>query len=550
MKLTVTKTLSVATLAFIITGCGGSSSGGNDKGDLSNSSSSTGTGYYVDSAIEGINYKCGTQTGTTNSDGKFTYELNKECTFSIGNTILRKILKDELSGKKVTIRENNMTIARLLQTLDDDGNASNGINITKNMRTTFDENNISDIADIDSVYSVISDTEGYHGHLVTETETNHHLQTGIKTMLAGKTFYAVTESNSTFLGMPVTTNDTGYVMPFKFNDDLTMLNEDSEDPTPIRLDGNKLIYTSDNNGNYQLIEGKTDKYIKVTTIFVAGSGTVGHMRLYYNKNYAQAYADTIKNSSSNNGSGGTHNGGSTQNGIQSISSEKLAGYTVVAEYKEGVKVMNIKKVSYIFLEGERAIVVIDCFDGSRKVLRDDAYYHENGNHAVLMNPTWDNGDKIALFAPDIETDNGYDKITVGHSDALPYKVTTIVSNSENGINEATVTATGSSSSTSNTNNTVPNVPDPMHHNIGIYNNINQGKAFNGNSQYLSQNSGHVLPSDTPVHCTDYGYTSSDKITEHTSDGVHVVNYSHGQFMCMELDYASAGASGSKSYVTY
>ena len=251
--------------------------------------------------------------------------------------------------------------------------------------------------------------------------------------------------------------------------------------------------------------------------------------------------DFIKGTSS--GTGSSSGGDST---MQSISSEELAGYTVVGEYKDGPKVMNIKKVSYIFLAGERAIVVVDLFDGSRKVLRADVYHHDNGNHAVIMPGefTWDNGDGIQLFVPDIETDGGYDKITLGHSSALPYDVTSIVSNEENGIDETSVTATGSSSSTSG--NTAPNVPDNV--NIGIYNNLNADYAFGGSSHLGA----HVLPSDTAVHCTDYGYTSSDMGVEHTDSdlGTHSISYSHGQFMCLETDYASGGASGSKSYVTY
>jgi len=268
------------------------------------------------------------------------------------------------------------------------------------------------------------------------------------------------------------------------------------------------------------------------------------------KNTMDNFIEKISSDSEGNsaGEGGNTNG----SGLQAISSEELAGYTVVSEYKNGLKALNIKKVNYIFLAGEKAIVVIDLFDGTRKVLRATIYHHDKGNHVVIMpgDFTWDNGDKITSFAPDIETENGYNKITVGHSSALPYKVTAIVSNSENGIDEATVTATGSSSSTQDTNNTAPTVPNPMSHNISIWNNIDQGKAF-GNSNYLSENTAHILPSNTAVHCTDYGYTASDKVSDFTSNlEVHSMAYSHGQFSCMESDYGSSGASGSESYITY
>jgi len=308
MKWSVSKTLSVAMLVFMMAAC-------SDDGDSSGSLPSTGTGHYVDSAVEGVNYTCSTHTGLTGSEGEFTYELNRECTFSIGNTVLRKVLKGDLDTDMFTVIENNITVARLLQTLDNDGNASNGIRITENMRNAFKENNIANVRDIDAIYNAISNTEGYQGHLVTEAQANEHLQETLKTMLAGKTFYGVTEPGGTFLGMPVTTNDTGYVIPFSFNSDLTMINEGTSDATSIRFDGTKLIYTSDNNGSYQLIEGKTEKYIKVTTVYAVGSGTIGHMRLYYNQTDAQAYADAINSSTSGDTTGGSTDGYTTASTI-------------------------------------------------------------------------------------------------------------------------------------------------------------------------------------------------------------------------------------------
>ena len=276
---------SIATVALVsLFGCG------------SGSTSSSFTGYYLDSAIGGVDYACGSLSGVTDTDGKFSYELNKECTFSVGNIVLRKVSKDDLGTNTVTIIENNMTVARLLQTMDNDGDASNGISISKKMRDALTQNARSDTSDINSLYNnIIANIEGYQGHLVTETEAGEHLQATLKTILAGKTFYAVIEPGGTFLGIPVVTNDTGYVIPFSFNDDLTMVNEETEDATSIKFDGNRLTYPDDGSANYQLIKGKTDKYIKVQTIFVAGSGTIGNMRLYFNQKDAQAYADTIKN---------------------------------------------------------------------------------------------------------------------------------------------------------------------------------------------------------------------------------------------------------------
>ncbi len=234
-------------------------------------------------------------------------------------------------------------------------------------------------------------------------------------------------------------------------------------------------------------------------------------------------------------------------GIQEISSEALGGYTVVSEYKSGPKFGNIKKTHYIFLDDKHAIAVFDLFDGSIKVARDNSYTHFDGNNVAFLNPTWDNGDEISTFIPAISTEVGYSKITVGHSTANPYDVTQIVSNEDNGIDEETVTATGGSSSpsTSSGDDSVLN-----NKNLSIYNNIDVAKAF-GSADYLEKNSDNIYESSTPLHCTDYGYSSADIVAEETTAlGTHNMTYMHGTLLCIEVDYAGSSAAGSNNYATY
>ena len=49
----------------ILIGCGGSNGSTNTN---------TGTAYYLDSAVEGVSYKCGIKEGTTDKDGAFKFE--------------------------------------------------------------------------------------------------------------------------------------------------------------------------------------------------------------------------------------------------------------------------------------------------------------------------------------------------------------------------------------------------------------------------------------------------------------------------------------------
>jgi len=86
----------------------------------------------------GVDYECGSQSGTTSKDGKFTFEVGKDCKFSLAGIELKNIHKDQLAdGKKVV--ENNASVASLLQSLDADGNASNGIEITLKIKKAFEE---------------------------------------------------------------------------------------------------------------------------------------------------------------------------------------------------------------------------------------------------------------------------------------------------------------------------------------------------------------------------------------------------------------------------
>ncbi|PWI32609.1 hypothetical protein DI392_14410 [Vibrio albus] len=107
-----------------LVGCGGGSS--------SSSTNTTPYAYYVDAAVAGINYTCGSETGTTDSNGKFFFEEGADCTFSIGSialkTISSTVLEDVASGE--TIQETDTAIAQILQNLDDDGDPTNGIDVS------------------------------------------------------------------------------------------------------------------------------------------------------------------------------------------------------------------------------------------------------------------------------------------------------------------------------------------------------------------------------------------------------------------------------------
>jgi len=133
--------LSVVTAGILMIGCGGGSS---------SLSSSESTGTFVDSAVIGAHYKASSGIeGETDSQGRFKYKRGDKVTFSLGNLILGEATpaNDGLITPK-NIADDNQTVVlmlQLLQSLDSDGNVSNGITIDEDAISLSEEKHISDL---------------------------------------------------------------------------------------------------------------------------------------------------------------------------------------------------------------------------------------------------------------------------------------------------------------------------------------------------------------------------------------------------------------------
>ena len=116
---------------FFLSSCGG---GGGS------SSNPTSTGVFVDSPVINIGYRTETQNGVTNSRGEFKYFPGETVTFFIGDLEFPSVLADErvtpldMADTDDVFHPTVVNIARLLQTLDKDGDASNGITIADSAR--------------------------------------------------------------------------------------------------------------------------------------------------------------------------------------------------------------------------------------------------------------------------------------------------------------------------------------------------------------------------------------------------------------------------------
>ena len=139
MNIIRTARLFALLMTFLLPACGGGG-GSSSGGGSSVGGSSTGTGVFLDSAVEGISYVSGSVSGVTDVNGTFTYEVGNTVTFTIGDIVIGETLGQAVTTPVELVTGSDATyptvvnIARFLQTVDDDGDPTNGIQITGNVR--------------------------------------------------------------------------------------------------------------------------------------------------------------------------------------------------------------------------------------------------------------------------------------------------------------------------------------------------------------------------------------------------------------------------------
>ncbi|WP_316365575.1 hypothetical protein [Candidatus Thiodiazotropha sp. CDECU1] len=176
---------------FLLAACGGGGGGGGS------SNPTTATGVFKDNNVSGITYTSGAQSGTTGSDGSFIYEVGQQVSFNLGNVTLgsatgRSVLTpvDLVAGGSSSSTE-VLNLVRFLLMLDDDGDSSNGINISSAVQTVAENWSAVDFttANLQSeLSSIISDTasaDGTSHTLPNATTARSHLESTLRCVRAG-----------------------------------------------------------------------------------------------------------------------------------------------------------------------------------------------------------------------------------------------------------------------------------------------------------------------------------------------------------------------------
>ncbi|MCM2681334.1 DM13 domain-containing protein [Echinimonas agarilytica] len=167
---------------------------GDNNTDGEGESSGVLTGVFFDAAVEGLAYRTDTFTGETNAQGEFLYRRDEQITFSIGGVDFPEILADGLvtplsvfSTDDVTdVRVTNML--RLLQTLDMDGVAENGIVLPNNIHSLATDMTVdfgSGRFD-DEWANVVAQSGAANTFLVTAGDAQYHFEQSLQALESGE----------------------------------------------------------------------------------------------------------------------------------------------------------------------------------------------------------------------------------------------------------------------------------------------------------------------------------------------------------------------------
>lgn len=176
--------LAAAIFCAALIGCSSSSDSDNESAD-GQSDATILKGIFVDSPVEGLTYFTPTQSGETNALGEFDYLEGETVTFSIGDVVFPGVLgAPQISPVSIASGSSNPTdtttnIARLLQSLDADGNPDNGITISaaasaNSSAINFDVS-LDEFENDTNVINLVANSGSVNSSLISSAAANQHL---------------------------------------------------------------------------------------------------------------------------------------------------------------------------------------------------------------------------------------------------------------------------------------------------------------------------------------------------------------------------------------
>lgn len=178
-------------IAFICVGLaacgGGSSSSSPDSNGNETETGANQAGVFLDSAVVDIGYKTETLEGVTNSSGEFEYVTGENVTFFIGDlelplTAAKGVVTPlDIASSQDTTNPVVVNIIRLLQTLDDDGDATNGITIGEDAKNAATQEvdfelPINDFATSTAVTNLVANSGSSNTALISQNAAIAHFE--------------------------------------------------------------------------------------------------------------------------------------------------------------------------------------------------------------------------------------------------------------------------------------------------------------------------------------------------------------------------------------
>ncbi|HVL02289.1 MAG TPA: hypothetical protein VM553_20865 [Dongiaceae bacterium] len=147
----VVKPLVLSVAVAALTACGGGGGGGGsssgNSGDVSSPAPAPAAvqqGVFLDSAVSGLYYETDSLFGYTGVNGEFSYKPGESVRFYLGSTLLGEtIAQDEVTPLDLITSTDGadklQNMLRTLQTLDEDSDPSNGIQINNIAQNYLDQ---------------------------------------------------------------------------------------------------------------------------------------------------------------------------------------------------------------------------------------------------------------------------------------------------------------------------------------------------------------------------------------------------------------------------
>ncbi len=182
MHKAIRKNFLYSPIIILLSACGG---GGEDHDDVSKQVLS---GQIIDAPIHNLHYRTASRSGVTSSDGSFSYLAGEEVIFSIGNIEFPAVAAGEtltpldLVGTSDIDNEYVSNIIRFLQSVDSDGDTSNGISIPTLMHDSATTNisferSAADFESDSEVSALMSSYSYNSGSLVSAATAKNHFET-------------------------------------------------------------------------------------------------------------------------------------------------------------------------------------------------------------------------------------------------------------------------------------------------------------------------------------------------------------------------------------